>query len=221
MRMTKILLASNSARRRELIKLTGWDFAAIATDTNEDRLPAEPARDYVMRLAREKTRAVPQEAPGEYVLTADTIVVENETLFGKPIDAEDARRILRELRGHNHTVMTAIALYDRNAQSLIMDLCSSIVPMRDYSEAEIDTYIASGDAMDKAGAYAIQNASFHPVSQFSGCFASVMGMPLCHLARSALKLGLTTTTGLPTRCQSTLSYECRIHEAVLRGDIIG
>ncbi|MGA9398300.1 MAG: Maf family protein [Anaerolineaceae bacterium] len=219
--MTKILLASNSARRRELIKLTGWDFTAIATNINEDRLPVEQAREYVIRLAREKAFVVPQEIPGEYILTADTIVVDNETLFGKPDDPEDARRILRGLRGHNHIVMTAIALYDRNTHKLIMDLCSSNVPMRDYSEAEIDSYIASGDAMDKAGAYAIQNALFHPVTQFSGCFASVMGLPLCHLSRSAQKLGLTTTTGLPTRCQSTLCYECRIHEAVLRGDIIG
>ncbi len=93
--------------------------------------------------------------------------------------------------------------------------------MRDYSDAEIETYIASGDAMDKAGAYAIQNASFHPVINFKGCYASVMGMPLCHLTRTAQKLGLIVTSGLPSRCQATLGYECRIHDAILRGDIIG
>ncbi len=93
--------------------------------------------------------------------------------------------------------------------------------MRNYSKEELDAYIRSGDPMDKAGAYAIQNREFHPVEAFSGCFASVMGMPLCHLARIALRFGLTTMEDLPKRCQATLGYQCSIHEAVRRGDIIG
>lgn len=219
--MTKFLLASNSARRRELIKLTGWDFVAISTDIDENRLPCELAKDYVIRLAREKACAVSQDSGAEYILTADTIVLDNEITYGKPVNADDARRILKELRGHTHTVMTAIALYEWKSKTLITDLCSSLVPMRTYSDDEIEAYIHSGDAMDKAGAYAIQNDIFHPVSQFTGCFASVMGMPLCHLARCAYKLGLSTKPDLPSRCQAKLNYQCSIHEAVLRGDIIG
>ncbi len=108
--MTTILLASNSARRRELIKLTGWDSIAISTAVIEEQLPNEPASEYVMRLAMDKSNAVRQDTRAEYSITADTIVVDNETIYGKPKDVEDARRILRALRGHSHIVMTAIAL---------------------------------------------------------------------------------------------------------------
>jgi MAF protein len=204
-----------------LIKLTGWDSIAISTDVIEEQLPNEPASEYVMRLALDKSYAVRQDSRAEYSFTADTIVVDNETIYGKPKDAEDAHRMLKALRGHSHIVMTAIALYARDTQLMETDLCKSIVPMREYSDNDLETYIASGDGMDKAGAYAIQNSSFHPVVQFTGCFASVMGLPLCHLARTAQKLNLTPLPGLPSRCQAALGYECNIHDAILCGDIIG
>jgi septum formation protein len=219
--MTKVLLASNSARRRDLIRLTGWDVSMTAADIDESRLPGEQAREYVLRLAREKaTRIMPDEADS-LILTADTIVVDQENIYGKPINADDARRMLQELRGHIHHVMTAIALSDGSRQELLTDLCVSSVPMRKYSVSEMEDYISSGDAMDKAGAYAIQNREFHPVEMFSGCFASVMGMPLCHLARMAGKKGMSVDRGLASRCQAAIDYECPIHDAVLRGDIIG
>jgi septum formation protein len=219
--MTRILLGSNSDRRRQLIKLTGWEVTYTSANIDESRQPGETARNYVARLALEKANAVLQHASAEVILAADTIVVDSETIYGKPADEEDARSILWALRGHTHKVMTALTLVDRVYDSTIKDLCESSVPMRMYTEGELDIYIRSGDPLDKAGAYAIQNQQFHPVETFTGCYASVMGLPLCHLQRSALLLGVVTQPGLAERCQATLGYHCHIHAAVLRGDIIG
>jgi len=219
--MNKVLLASNSARRRQLIKLTGWDVTFTSTDIDESRQPDEPAHEYVMRLAREKANAIQPSDQVMLILTADTIVVDRETIYGKPVSATDARDILWALRGHTHQVMTAIALVNPRDQTPVTDLCISGVPMRAYSMNEVDEYIKSGDPMDKAGAYAIQNVQFHPVTDFNGCFASVMGMPLCHLTRTAARIGQTVDDEISKRCQAELNYTCTIYKAVLRGDIIG
>jgi septum formation protein len=219
--MKTILLASNSARRRQLIQLTGWDVAYTSADINESRRPGEPAREYVARLAREKANTILNQNPGDYILAADTIVVDGETIYGKPIDIGEARSILMALRGHTHQVMTAIILINHTDMEVIEELCVSDVPMRCFSIEEVTAYIQSGDPMDKAGAYAIQSQEFHPVEAFNGCYASVMGLPLCHLERGALKLGLVTQESLAKSCQATLGYECTIHAAIRRGDIIG
>jgi predicted house-cleaning NTP pyrophosphatase (Maf/HAM1 superfamily) len=93
--------------------------------------------------------------------------------------------------------------------------------MRDYTDAEIDRYVATGDPLDKAGAYAIQHDEFHPVSRLSGCFASVMGLPLCHLLRLFDKIGVTHDDELPARCQHYLDYSCPVTDAILRGEQVG
>jgi hypothetical protein len=93
--------------------------------------------------------------------------------------------------------------------------------MRDYGDAEIERYVATGDPLDKAGAYAIQHAEFHPVSELSGCFASVMGLPLCHLLRCLEKMGLPHDNEVPTRCQLHLKYGCPVTVAILRGEQAG
>lgn len=219
--MVCILLASNSARRRQLIKLTGWNVNYASADINESRRTGELARDYVKRLAREKARISLPPTRVDYILAADTIVVDGEMIYGKPVDSGEAHSILVALRGRTHQVMTAIYLLNPGNDVGVEDLCVSKVPMRDYSIEELEAYIQSGDPMDKAGAYAIQNREFHPVEAFNGCFASVMGLPLCHLARLAMRFGLVLKESLPERCQATLGYHCSIHEAVRRGDIIG
>jgi MAF protein len=219
--MAHILLASNSARRRQLIKLTGWNVTFTSADIDESRRLGEPAREYVTRLAREKAHKYINQTRVDYILAADTVVVNGEIIFGKPVDAGDALAILIALRGHTHQVLTALTLMNPGKGEEVEDLCISEVPMRSYSTEELEAYIRSGDPMDKAGAYAIQNREFHPVEAFSGCFASVMGMPLCHLERSALRCGLVPMENLSKRCQETLGYTCSIHEAVRRGDIIG
>jgi septum formation protein len=219
--MIKILLASNSARRRQLIKLTGWEVTLTSADIDEGRKRDEPAREYVLRLAREKAAAMHPFDQETLILAADTIVVDQETIYGKPVNVKNASDILWALRGHTHQVMTALALGNSKNQTMTTDLCVSTVPMRAYTAAEVDAYIRSGDPMDKAGAYAIQNKQFHPVMGFTGCFASVMGMPLCHLSRTASRIGLTVDDGIPQRCQTELNYICAVYKAILQGDIIG
>ncbi len=217
-----ILLASNSPRRRELLALTGWQFRVSPSNVDETLLPGEQPRDYVTRLAQTKARAaLPRALPGEVVLAADTIVVDGETVLGKPADARDAARILARLRGRVHQVYTCLAALRPTDGALLTDLCVTDVPMRAYTEEEMGAYIAGGDPFDKAGAYAIQHADFHPVEALHGCYASVMGLPLCHLTRIFQRLDISPAVDVPAACQMHLGYACPIFLAVLRGDVIG
>lgn len=205
-----------------MISWTGWTFTAQPADVDESRLPGEPPADYVLRLAVDKARAVASQAgDGQIVLAADTIVADGNFLLGKPSSPAEARRMLLGLRGRTHQVFTALALFDPAAQRLETDLCVTQVPMRAYSDQEIDSYIASGDPLDKAGAYAIQHPEFHPVENFSGCYASVMGLPLCHLLRTARLFGVESESNIPAVCQMNLHYNCPITAAVLRGEKTG
>lgn len=222
MAQPKFLLASNSPRRQQMISWTGWTFDIQPADIDESQLPGESPAAYVQRLALSKARdAAVQAGSGQVVLAADTIVADGGTLLGKPASPEDARRMLRSLRGRTHQVYTALALLDTSSQRLETDLCVTEVPMRAYTEGEIEVYVASGDPLDKAGAYAIQHAGFHPVENFSGCYASVMGLPLCHLVRTARRLDIEPAADVPYTCQKNLEYTCPISEAVLRGEKTG
>jgi MAF protein len=174
----------------------------------------------VLRLARGKALASSKDKnDGRLVLAADTIVADGSQLLGKPYDADDASVMLRNLRGRSHQVYTALALC--KGDEILTDLCVSQVPMRVYSDDEIEAYVASGDPLDKAGAYAIQHTGFKPVVDFSGCFASVTGMPLCHLLRSLHKAGIPTGIDAPRICLEHFDYNCRISEGVLSGVIAG
>ncbi len=223
MAQPRLILASNSPRRRQMLGWTGWVFETDAANLNEDPLPGEPPAAYVSRLAAEKARAVAARYTGEpvFVLAADTTVSEGGSLLGKPADAEEARAMLRRLRGRTHQVYTALALMDVQRAVLVQDVCVSQVPMRNYSDEEMEAYIRSGDPFDKAGGYAIQDAGFQPVIDFNGCFASVMGLPLCHLQRLAARLGLIPPQDIPQTCQSNLQYSCPIWQAVLNGASLG
>ena len=202
--------------------LGNWIFTVSASDVDEIQRPGEPPADYVVRLAEEKARAAAARAGSTgIVVAADTTVVDDDALLGKPRDAAEALAMLRQLRGHKHRVYTGLAVFDPASGQLVKDLCVTEVPMRDYSDAEIEGYVATGDPLDKAGAYAIQHDHFHPVSGLSGCFASVMGLPLCHLLRSLQKLGLPHDNEVPTRCQLHLSYDCPVTAAILRGEQVG
>ncbi len=107
---------------------------------------------------------------------------------------------------------------DLSASHMITDLACSAVPMRDYTDAEIEAYIASGDPFDKAGAYAIQHNGFRPVENFTGCFANVMGLPLCHVTRSLRRLGVEAPNDVPRRCQAHIHYECPVFEKILKSE---
>jgi MAF protein len=212
--MKKLTLASNSPRRRKLLSLLGWSFEVIPADINEDRDPGEPPEGYVCRLAHQKADAITVFNSG-LIVAADTIVVDENEFLGKPTDEEDARRMLKRLRGRVHQVYTGIALMDSGTGQFYEAVCCTDVPMRDYSDAEIDAYIATGDPLDKAGAYAIQHAGFHPVEGLTGCYASVMGLPLCHLLVGFRTLGFNIPEDLPERCQALLEYTCPFFREVL------
>lgn len=209
-----MILASASPRRQELIALLGLDFRVVPAEVEETPLPGESAPDYVLRLAEEKAQWVAaQQGTKSLIIAADTTVVKDGLIFGKPTDEIDAERMLRELRGKMHQVYSGIAV-TRHGE-MLRDLCKTDVPMRHYSEMEIQAYIDSRDPLDKAGAYAIQHAGFHPVEDLNGCFANVMGLPLCHITRTLLKLGVTINQNVPKACQDHIDYACPVFQSIL------
>ena len=212
--MINLILASNSPRRRELISLFGWPFTVIPADIDESRKADESPIDYVRRLACEKAQAIAARETG-LVIAADTIVADGNELLGKPVDEDDARRMLGQLRGRTHQVYTGIAVINTETGESVDDVCRTDVPMRQYSDEEIEQYIATRDPMDKAGAYAIQHPGFHPVEGLAGCYASVMGLPLCHLMAGLRKLGFQPVADLPARCQAWLAYDCPVFSSIL------
>lgn len=213
--MMTVILASNSPRRRELLGLTGLDFQILPADVDETPLEGKSASTYVQRLAANKAEAVGLQAGSKaLVIAADTTVVDGNQILGKPVDNEDAAHMLRQLRGRRHHVYTALAILYQH--QLKVDCCSTEVPMRKYSDDEMQIYIASGDPLDKAGAYAIQHSGFHPADDLQGCYANVVGLPLCHLVRALRKLNIELVDSVPLSCQSVLGYECPIYEAVLQ-----
>ena len=217
-----LVLASNSPRRRELLRLGGWSFDTRPAEVDESQRPGEAPEKYVLRLAESKARAWTELFQADQIiLAADTAVVDGGAILGKPKDPAEAATMLRGLRGHGHQVHSGIAVLRVCDGTMVMDLCITVVPMRAYGDEEIDAYVASGDPLDKAGAYAIQNAAFHPVESLGGCYASVMGLPLCHLTRSLRKLGIAPKTDIAAECQSALGYACPISSAVLRGEMVG
>ncbi len=219
----QVSLASGSPRRRQLLALGGWTFNILPADIDETPFPGENPRAYVLRLAMAKAQAAAAHPRAAGVVAAaDTTVVDRGEILGKPTDAAEARQMLARLRSRVHHVYTGIAVLRRVDSLLLSDLCITPVPMRAYTDAEIEAYIATGDPFDKAGAYAIQHTEFHPVVQLNGCYAGVVGLPLCHLARLLARVGLPTPTGgqnqgsLPVQCQSHLQYFCTVHPQVLQ-----
>lgn len=213
-----LILASNSPRRRQLLALTGMPFVVSVAGVDESQFPNETPAEYVLRLAEAKARAVQAEAD-QVVLAADTTVVDGADILGKPEDESEAIAMLRRLRGHRHQVYTGIALLRASDDLLLKDLCMTDVPMREYSDEELQAYVATGDPLDKAGAYAIQHAEFHPVARMDGCFASVMGLPVCHVILQMRRMDLQPDTDFFTGCETLLEYNCPVSNAILNGDL--
>lgn len=213
----KLLLASNSPRRRQLLALGNWEFDIIVSDVDESQLAGESPRDYVLRLAQAKALTVAAKASLENIIIgSDTAVVDGGSILGKPTDKADAERMLKQLRGHTHQVFTGVAFYQVYDGKMLAELCITDVPMRDYSDAEITKYVNTGDPMDKAGAYAIQHPDFQPVASMNGCYASVMGLPMCHVTRALRQLKLYPTADVPSACQTLLNYQCLVSSVILR-----
>jgi septum formation protein len=172
----EIILASASPRRRELLAQTGFNFRAVASNVAEVRKPGESPIAFVTRLAREKAEDVAVGFPGRVVVGADTIVVCDEEVLGKPADAADAKRMLTLLAGRTHQVMTGVCVVSgENVESAVE---VTMVQMLTVSAREIDEYVASGEPMDKAGAYAIQGGAGRWIPRIQGCYFNVVGLPL-------------------------------------------
>jgi MAF protein len=220
------VLASASPRRRELLSLFELPFDIRPTHIDETPQPDESPESYVKRIAKEKADSLianhklQKEVISNWgvVIAADTTVILDGEILGKPTNAAEAVEMLKKLRGRTHQVCTAITLINLETDETIHEFCSSDVPMRDYSNEEIAAYVASGDPMDKAGAYAIQHNGFHPVENFSQCYASVMGLPLCHLTRALRKFKVQLSVDVPSKCQQLNRYQCPIYEEVLSSD---
>ena len=212
-----LLLASNSPRRKQLLALGNWNFNIVVSDVDESQLADETPKEYVLRLAQAKALAVVEKAhPENIIIGSDTAVVDGNEILGKPKDEMDAVRMLKQLRGHTHQVFTGVAVYRVDGESMLTELCVTDVPMRNYSDDEIQAYVKTGDPLDKAGAYAIQHPDFQPVESMSGCYASVMGLPMCHVLRTLKKLDVYAMADVPLGCQTLLNYQCPVSNEILR-----
>jgi MAF protein len=212
----KFILASASPRRKALIQLLGISWDIWAANVDESSVSHNnPAVD-VVETARIKAEAVASEAPrNSLIVGADTTVALDRQRLNKPRNATDARQMLQQLRGQVHQVYTGIVVINNLTEQQITDVAAIDVPMRNYTNAEIKKYVATGDPLDKAGAYAIQNSDFRPVVGLQGCYAGVMGLPLCHLTRALHKLGIDVAADVALVCQREHHYDCPIHSMIL------
>jgi septum formation protein len=180
-----LILASSSPRRAELLRAAGFEFTIRIPDINEARLPDESPRNYALRLSLEKAMAVAKDE--ELVLGADTIVIINNEIAGKPADLDDARRMLRALSGRRHEVLTAVTLI--RGGSVLSGVESTHVTFSRISEDEIEWYVSTGEPMDKAGAYGIQGNASRFVERIEGSYSNVVGLPVNLVYRMVKRLG--------------------------------
>jgi septum formation protein len=181
-------------------------FDADTADVDETPLPGERPDALACRLCRAKAAAVAARHPGATILAADTMVALDDMLLGKPADEFEAAGMLRLLRGRTHQVYTAVCV--AHDGSLDARLSVSDVTMRPYSDAEITAYVATGDPLDKAGAYAIQHPLFAPVAAWTGCYAGIMGLPLRMVRELLREAGVTASGDVATVCSTLHDGEC-------------
>lgn len=210
-----LVLASSSPRRKELLALLGIPFVVHPTDVEEVNHVGEDAATMVVRLAQAKAHAACASGAQGLIVAADTAVCLDGEVLGKPRDATEAIAILCRLRGRSHLVFSSVALLHAPSRQMRTELVQSTVWMRDYSNAEIAAYVASGDPLDKAGAYAIQYADFAPVARIEGCYANVMGLPLCHLYRVLREFGVAPNETPVAACDRFNRRKCDVAEQIL------
>ncbi|HEX6478341.1 MAG TPA: Maf family protein [Ktedonobacteraceae bacterium] len=212
-----LFLASVSPRRRQILTLLGIPFIAGVAPVNEDEAQERyrgPVEELAEWLAKHKAAAALRlpEAAGRLVITADTTVLLNDVVLGKPRNEAHARKLLLTLRDRTHYVVTGVAVSGSLDGKFSMYSASCITPvrMRAYSEAEIAAYIATGDPMDKAGAYGIQHPSFQPTERIDGCYLNVVGLPLCVLVDLLAEFNVYPRVLPRTATVCPWSEKCRI-----------
>lgn len=191
----RLVLASSSPRRRELLEMLELDFELRAPEVDETPLPGEQADRYVERLAREKSQR--EVRPRECVLAADTSVVLDGTILGKPSDEHEAASMLRRLSGRSHQVLTGVAVTSRAGEGtprVISKLCCSTVSFRSLSDDDVQWYLATGEGRDKAGAYGVQGIGGLFVDGIEGSYHNVVGLPLTTVDECLAELGFALRT---------------------------
>lgn len=183
----RILLASGSPRRVEILKMTGMPFDVQPADVDESLLPGETPVDYVTRLARTKATSISSETPA-LIIGADTTVVVDHEILAKPTDAEDARRMLQQLSGRSHEVLTGVAVHRTSDGTIHSAYEVTRVWFDELPEDWIEAYIASGEPLDRAGAYAIQGAVAAYADRIEGNYLNVVGLPLPLVRRLLIAL---------------------------------
>lgn len=184
-----IILASASPRRAELLESAGIRFDVVPGHIDETPLPGERPVDHVLRLAREKAAEVAEREGGRFYVGADTIVLCDGEIMGKPRDTDDAMRMLAKLAGQTHQVITGFAVLDRENGRAVNRAISTDVTFKPLSRGEIEAYVATGCPLDKAGAYAIQGGAAYMVERINGSYTNVVGLPLCEVVGVLLELG--------------------------------
>jgi len=185
----QIVLASASPRRSELLNTLGVRFVIDPSQVVEKPFANEAPPDYIMRMARAKAVEVARRSEGGLIIGADTVVVLDGKILGKPSDEEDAKKMLQLLSGKWHAVMTGVALYDVDCRKEAVDYAKTLVRLAQLSDQEIDWYVATGESMDKAGAYGIQGLASLFVDEIAGNYHNVVGLPIPLVYRLARQLG--------------------------------
>jgi len=185
----RIVLASASPRRLELLASAGIEVDVFPSDIPEEEMPGETPGDHVRRLARDKAIASAARTEGRFFIGADTVVVCDGEIMGKPVDAADAERMLKKLSGVPHEVITGYAIFDKERDDALCDAVTTRVFFKSLRDGEIAAYIATGCPFDKAGAYAIQGGAAHMVERIDGSYTNVVGLPLCEVVEALRRLG--------------------------------
>lgn len=221
-----LILASNSPRRKQLMAAGGWRFTVLAAEVDETPRLGEMPTEYVLRLAEAKARqtaALDQLAGrrGNVIIAADTTVALEGEILGKPADFKQAEDMLRRLRDRWHQVISGVAVLRLGVDETVKTACClTEVRMRAYSEAELRAYLATGDSLDKAGAYAIQHPQFKPVDRLRGCFSNVMGLPVCLVRDLLAQVGQFAPAELYRECGMDVEQPCWIYRRAVYGELV-
>ncbi len=218
--MYEFILASISPRRQKLFGLVQTPFLVKPADVDETQKAGESPEEYVLRLAQTKARDVGQdiaEVPSRemLIIAADTTVAHQGEILGKPANPDEARDMLLQLQDQQHHVYSGLVVYHPAEDRMLSEVVETQVTLRAFDEEELEAYIDSGDPFDKAGAYAIQNDEFQPVRSYEGCYANVMGLPLCQLEKMLQSIGVSLSGNVPVQCQEQYNFSCPIPEKLL------
>jgi septum formation protein len=191
----RLILASASPRREEMLRLLGLHFSILHSNVDEAPGTGESPEHYALRLSETKARAVAGMRPGDWVLGADTIVTIDGELLGKPRTPDEARGMIRKLSGREHTVITAFTLVNSERTEVIRRAVASQVRFKNVPDDEVEWYVGTDEPYDKAGGYAVQGKASFLISEIHGSWTNVVGLPLCEVVEALKELGLLDFRG--------------------------